>query len=208
MKDILTKEEKEEQKKLKEELKEFCKKEYIKDISNVFKYKNDYYIFNKPKIETSFCFGYGYNGISTDEQEVTARNNRNIARTDTLYFLKENLKGIFQELIFLNKFKKEIKRDKERAKIKLGYYDFVFYNVIPLNYYKIDENDKRQIMVISSSTCWCSNQDDFKTNIDITLIDKIIKAKKIQIIFFKKRLYSYLKKYGLSKINTWTYLID
>ena len=36
----------------------------------------------------------------------------------------------------------------------------------------------------------------------------IIEVYKQQIENFKKRLNTYLKRYGLSKLTTWTYLID
>lgn len=208
MEDILTKEEKEEQKKLKEELKEFCKKEYIKDISYIFKCKNNYYIFKKPTIKTNFCFGHGYNGMSTEEQEKSARNNKYIANTNESYFLKENLKCLLQNLKYLKKFKKEIKKDGKNAKIINDYYNCIIYSFFPLEWYKINENDERQIMFLRSNSYNFNTKDDFKTNIDITLINKTIKAEIIQLKMFKKRLYTYLKKYGLAKLHTWTYLVD
>ena len=36
----------------------------------------------------------------------------------------------------------------------------------------------------------------------------IIEVYKQQIENFKKRLNTYLKRYGLSKLRTWTYLVD
>ena len=36
----------------------------------------------------------------------------------------------------------------------------------------------------------------------------IIEVYKQQIENFKKRLNTYLKRYGLSKLTTWTYLVD
>ena len=36
----------------------------------------------------------------------------------------------------------------------------------------------------------------------------IIEVYKQQIQNFKKRLNTYLKRYGLSKLTTWTYLVD
>ena len=50
-----------------------------------------------------------------------------------------------------------------------------------------------------------------KTKIrDLTPKDKeqILASLEIEKAKFTKRLNTYLKKYGLSKINTWTYLVD
>lgn len=131
-----------------------------------------------------------------------------IANTDESYFLKENLKCLLQNLKYLKKFKKEIKKDGENAKIVNNYYNCIIYDYFSLEWYKIDENDERQIMFLRSNSYNFNTKDDFKTNIDITLINKTIKAEKIQLKMFKKRLYTYLKKYDLSKLHTWTYLVD
>lgn len=213
MKDIktnLTKEEREEQKKLKEELKKIIKNDYIKDIAYILKYKNDYYIFNKTNIKTCFCFGYGQNGISNENDEKNAVSDCYFIKSNEAYFLNENLKELREELKKLKRFKNEIKKDGEDAKIKEDFRSYVF-KIHDGKWMKNSKNCAANIKYIEYNQ-YILNQrtvlNDLKTNIDINLINEIIKIKYLLFGMFKKRLYTYFKKYGLSKLNTWTYLID
>ena len=52
----------------------------------------------KPSIETRFCFGYGYCGISSEEDRRRAASAEEYARTNENYFMEENLKGINERI--------------------------------------------------------------------------------------------------------------
>ena len=43
------------------------------------KFDNNFLCFDKPRINTSFCFGYGLNGVSTQEDYEGARNQISIS---------------------------------------------------------------------------------------------------------------------------------
>ena len=54
--------------------------------------------FEKPSIQTRFCFGYGQNGISTDDDFNRAcKEERNI-ETNQQAFINANLEGVFVSL--------------------------------------------------------------------------------------------------------------
>lgn len=48
----------------------------------------------KPKIKTSFCFGYGFCGVSSQEQMNEASDLAERARKSEKFFISENLKQI------------------------------------------------------------------------------------------------------------------
>lgn len=127
----------------------------------------------KPKIETRFCFGYGYCGVSTDEDYRNAEACATHARTKQQYFIDENLKQIDYKIddeTMALKLADGISRIVEKARY--------YYNIKDLQ--PLTEHDRRNIA------------DGFET----------VKQA------FIKRLNSYLKRYGLTKIHSWTYLSD
>lgn len=149
---------------------------------------------DKPRIETRFCFGYGLYGVSTDEEYKDAENMRQHAETSQDYFIKENLKGI-EEII------NELKDDS-----------FEVYTA--LAYIGQDEGTKTKSYHLTRicnnpeyNPAWWAN---YKGLTKMTTADRerLIKAYEEVKQAFIKRLNTYLKRYGLSKIDTWTYLVD
>ena len=160
---------------------DYCFKEsaYIVELDN-----GDILSIKKPRIETSFCFGYGYCGVSTQEDSNGATRCAEIARTQSDYFLKENLAGL-NEMIDL------LKSDKRAFKY--------------VSYIGLTPEDK--LKSIQFYDYW---QAPHKTAIELTpaersaLIAGYEEVKKA----FTKRLNAYLKRYGTSKLKVWTYLRD
>lgn len=147
----------------------------------------------RQNIKKHFCFGYGYCGISDEEDEDRASNMAHHARTDVDYFIKENLE----------EYNRRIKNLKEHdAYVSLtGHY----YSQKPgckLQHYTCDygchygswnEN-------LNDTTKWKKLSENDKNE----LISAFERAKESLL----KRLNTYLKKYGLSKLSVWTYLVD
>lgn len=162
----------------------YCMKStaYIVELND-----GDIYTIDKPSIETHFCFGYGYSGVSTDEDYKNASDAMHYADTHEDYFISENMKQI-------NGYIDSLKDESLRI------YKYIHY---------CGECDKRykDICFIRYYESPASNLKDCK---EITsderqaLIAGYEEVKKA----FKKRLDTYLKKYGLSKLHTWTYLSD
>lgn len=181
-----------------------------KDIDDVFKIGEYYYPIEKPSIKKSFCFGHGFCGISTDEESNYAHEMAEKAQQDVAYFLNENLEGLNQqiaELKFLlisdwdeqQKFYEE-NRDLIPYKVKVSEaYLYASYssmkNRVKIGFF--DEEAKGWKLpdyVLRKPT---------KEEIE-TILAEYEEAKKR----FMKRLNTYLKKYGLSKVRSWTYLVD
>lgn len=141
------------------------------------------FVFDKESITTEFCFGYGFCGVSSEEEEMNASNNASKAKEKDVFFA-ENLKkfDIFDEILS----EKSYYYEKENAcgsdivkLITAELYD---------NYY--NKNN------------WVA--------VELTAGDKLLIERELEIqkAKFLKRLETYWKKYGNSKLRTWTYLVD
>lgn len=162
------------------------------------KFDNNFLCFEKPRIETSFCFGYGQNGIATDGDFDRASEQEHFFNTNQQAFINANLED-------LNKSIKKIETfisqwiDKEEKCFSSRYNkificknscDHLAYLLWSWDY----DNIRNKEMIIKEAT-----------KEDLHLIIEVYKQ---QIENFKKRLNTYLKRYGLSKLTTWTYLVD
>lgn len=137
----------------------------------------------KEKIKKEFCFSYGYCGISTTEEEKAARKMADRAGSDFDYFLEKNLRH-------LNNLISNIQRGNIYLYSLPHYYGSEKYRQIAIPYPE--------------------DREMFKLGRRITDQEKEIylSALKEEREKFKKRLTAYLKKYGLSKVRSWTYLCD
>lgn len=146
--------------------------------------------FDKPKIETRFCFGYSDFGQGQSFDEA----NEQEANFGEKQFLRNNLADMKRTLEL---FENETSEDGFEAP-----YDLYFYNNSSRgNIYEfafLTEYD------VERNTNWFKNlikatEDDFQ---------KCYAAQKQEYEKFEKRLKSYLKRYGTEKLKTWTYWAD
>lgn len=157
-----------------------------KQCSDVFKSTGGHYVeFEKPYIKKDFCFGHGQNGISTQEEVEIACDNAHYARTNEGYFLQENLSQYDEMLETLNGDEKLYLIQNYRKPSKIAC-------IRTEEYFRHYEWD-RQLIVEELS------------DYDIEELKKMVKKEKEK---FAKRLNTYLKRYGLSKVHSWTYLVD
>ena len=142
----------------------------------------------KPTIKKDFCFSHGYCGVSTDEDEERANRCVEIASSDENYFYNENMKELYETI-------ENLEKSKQRDNIYMcqAYCGQSEDNILRAytcknmyNEHKLNEEDK------------LSPED----------IDRIIEGYREVIKNFDKRLKTYLKKYGLSKVKAWSYLSD
>ena len=161
-------------------------------------FDNNFLCFDKPRIQTRFCFGYGLNGVSTQEDYEDARSQERNIDTNQQAFVDANLEDLNKSV---EKIKTFIKQwiDREE-KFYSSRYNKIF---ICKNSYK----NKAYL-------AWSWDYDNIRnketiireaTKEDLLLIVEVYKQ---QIENFKKRLNTYLKRYGLGKLTTWTYLVD
>ena len=155
---------------------------YLKNLDSVVEIDDKYYWgIEKPSIKTSFCFGYGFCGVSTDEDEKKASDMAMKASTDKQYFIDKNMAKM-----------EDLKKSVEKAKTfcfngddgELFLIDEMYFQKYPFDtpqiYRDIRPEEKKTIL-------------------------KMVEAATER---FRKRLNVYLKRYGLSKINSWSYLSD
>lgn len=158
---------------------------------------DDIYVIDKPSIKKDFCFGYGYCGMSTLEDDRRAARVAEHARTSEDYFIEENLKEINDR----------IKRLEEAKEGKYVGYKYCNYTGQP-------NGSKLKAYTLCYS--WEGPEDEpYKwerlTDVEKLTekeIDALIHGYEIVKSEFTKRLNTYLKRYGLSKLNVWTYLRD
>ena len=162
------------------------------------KFDNNFLCFRKPDIKTRFCFGYGQNGISTEEDYEGARSQERNMETNKQAFIDANLEDLNKSIERIETFISQWIDKKEKC--FSSRYNKIFicknsYNHLAYLAWSWDyDNIRNKDAIIKEAT-----------KEDLLLIIEVYKQ---QIENFKKRLNTYLKRYGLSKLTTWTYLVD
>lgn len=161
---------------------------------------------HKQSLETSFCFGYGYNGIADDDSQDAAYNAAERARTDEQYFINENLK--------------ELDRIVQRLSHDNGWMD---ENDYPGGYWAWldcgNYRDENRASLSFSQACYNSPSclDEWERNkyekglyLPLSSSDraKLLAAYLIAFERRQKRCENYIKRFGTSKLKIWTYLRD
>lgn len=142
---------------------------------------NHYYRIGKPEIRKDFCFGYGNCLQYTQEQEMIAAGQADRASTDPEYFIRENLRGFADLANAVNNAEWFcLCDDGECDIISSRHALFDLPAVQERLYRRVTDEDRTSILAL------------------------IADARKR----FAKRLQTYLRRYGLSKLNVWTYLVD
>lgn len=154
----------------------------------------DIYVIDKPYIKKDFCFGYGMNGICDNDDMDRAGNMAQHAATSEEYFIKQNLEEIDRRL--------ELLKDSR----------YVGYKYCA---YAGQEHGSKLKAYTICHLCDGPEYDPSRWNrlIDVERlteneINSLIEGYGATKAIFTKRLNTYLKRYGLSKVNTWTYLRD
>lgn len=197
------------QKELKEKYMDIIKKEVWKNDEHMQEYarKECAYVvelssgniidIDKPRIETNFCFGMGMYATYTDEEFERAEELADNARKNVDYFISENMKQITEKIDCL----------KEALENKREVYTFVHYSGQPENSELVAYNCVRICDNPEFAPYRWGNLQAVRklSNDDIQIIIDGLEevAKK-----FMKRLNTYLKRYGLEKLNVWTYCRD
>lgn len=161
---------------------------YRQTIDFAVKLKNGaYYEIEKPSIKTRFCFGAGYCGVSSQSEDEFANDQANEARTNESYFLSENLEEL----------ERLIKNFQDPNQKLVGVYEYGSSGIL-----KATKSAYRDIYECEQ---WrVENPYEF----DEEERKEILEALEAEKEAFTKRLKTYLKRYGLSKLNVWTYLRD
>ena len=155
-----------------------------KQIGTVVALDNDdLYVIDKPTIETSFCFGYGMYLRSDEDDEQRAFDMARHAGTDPSYFINANLEP-------LNKWITDLQDDR-----------WVWTKHI-----KYTGQTDPHLVGISAFHPWDVKPDDIV--LTENEIEQLVKGYEEVKVAFTKRLNTYVKRYGTSKLKVWTYLRD
>lgn len=154
------------------------------------------FVIEKPSIKTDFCFGYGMYAQASDEEINKACELADNARKNVEYFLNKNMEDINRWIEILKRHKEDMENNG--------------YSNHPIMYCPEYGNSNSKLIGISAIKIF---DVEFYKNKGFEELSKedteiIIEAYKQAKIIFAKRLQTYLKKYGLSKLNVWTYLAD
>ena len=188
-----------------ETLPEKDKKYYSKEYSYVLKIDNKYYLpIEKSRLKKDFCFGYGQNGMSTDEEYEIARDNANYADTSEKYFIAKNLEEINKKIAQLKYLLIDFGENWQARNEYVRKYwiadDCKVYLVDTYNHKYI-----KHIVIQEDKKYFYTTIIREATKEEIQAILTALEEEKKD---FTKRLNTYLKKYGTSKVRTWTYLRD
>lgn len=161
---------------------------FRKKASSIIKLSNGGLMcFEKPSIETSFCFGYSLSSIDSEDFD-RANNMANHARTNEQYFLDENLAAFDSKFSGLTEENwQPCLRQVIYGDDKLNIFSLRWMTHFDWQYNRNEETD------------FPLNDEDRKAICDAMHHER---AK------FEKRLHTYLKRYGLSKIKSWSYWRD
>lgn len=147
----------------------------------------------KPRIKTRFCFGYGYNGVSTQEEYNDAHDAKHIADTQESYFIRKNLEQLTEVIDSIKDYLQMISPGYSGT-VYAAPYLFCYGERLRELYFRYDYQ--------------IDNRRDNYRQPTVNELQRIITAYEIEIKEFEKRLQTYLKRYGLTKLHTWTYLSD
>ena len=162
---------------------DFC----CKDTDIVFPVRDYIAGIQKPRIETSFCFSYGYCGVSDEEDYRDAARMAEHARTSENYFIKENMKDL-DEMIQALRGDRYIAYAAGRHYVESGIVSINF-----CNWYEKETAERNHAIFIELTPAER---------------EEIAGYYEIEKERFTKRLRAYLKRYGLSKVHSWSFLSD
>lgn len=170
-------------------MRDYCikKTDFLVELSD-----GSLYAVDKESIETSFCFGYGYCGISTEEDSDRAGRMVDKVKNDGgAYFIEKNMKGI----------EDTIRYAEDNA------YDMFLFRAYtgqpdgcPITSYEMVRKGANGRPHYSGMLDYRQASDEDR--------QKIIAGLRMEAEAFKKRLDTYLKRYGTSKLHSWSYLSD
>ena len=149
--------------------------------------------FKKPRIKTEFCYGYSLYGCNTESYD-NATESVEHAKSDIVHFIDAN---IHESMIkyYYDKFKKA---------------EQVFYSVSKDGLLSLDQlsdqEDKRDYRYEYGESP--RYKEYINGELSKSDIQKILNILAEELQKFVKRLNIYLKRYGLSKVHSWSYWRD
>ena len=158
---------------------DYDKAYYKKGCVGAIKLNDGYYLIDKPSIDNKFCFHDEGPQYEFYKELMADKENRLAA-----YFKSENLAG------FDNKIERITKGDRYNNDKRVWWYASGTEHKVCLQFYSDHWDDDKKTL--------CTDEEK----------SLILKGLKFGREMFEKRLDAYLKRYGTSKLHTWTYWAD
>jgi hypothetical protein len=158
---------------------DYDKAYYKKGCVGAIKLHDGYYLIDKPSIDNQFCFHDEGPQYEFYKELMADKENRLAA-----YFKSENLAG------FDNKIERITKGDRYNNDKRVWWYASGTEHKVCLQFYSDHWDDDKKTL--------CTDEEKAL----------ILKGLKFGREMFEKRLDAYLKRYGTSKLHTWTYWAD
>lgn len=155
---------------------------FMKNISEVIEIRGNLVAIEKESINTKFCFSYGYSGVANEEEMKDAAEMSDYAKQSQSYFIEKNLERINSKIKELKVYEKTGMMTKyygNAKKIK----EVVSYDYETFYYKDVEPLTQEEIQ---------------------QYLEALEREKERQI----KRVNTYLKRYGLEHVQSWTYLSD
>lgn len=150
--------------------------------------------FEKPYIKTSFCYGYSLSSSDSESYDRAGELAYN-AQKDVINFINENI-----DYSGIKKFYEKLKNAEK------VYYHLDHYGFITVEHLHDDHEECRLRCLYGTQSEMYKQYIQFELNND----DKKLIIGKLseELQKFIKRLNTYLKKYGLSCVKSWSYWRD
>lgn len=163
---------------------DFCVKEaaYIVELGN-----GDIVPIKKPDIKKRFCFGYSDSRYDTEDYD-RANAMADHARKSVEYFIKQNMADIDEQINNLE---------------GKGSPRWAYRIAVPYSGQKKDSKLKH----IWAVDRWDPRNEQYQF-LEGEDLQRVIEGYKVVRAEFEKRLDRYLKRYGLSKVKSWSYWQD
>ena len=161
----------------------------IKKTSRMIEIDGLIFTTEKPQIETRFCFGYDCSRVDTESYD-NANKMVDFANTHEEYFIKENLKEIDNKI-------KDLQDD-----------NIIKYYLTKGAYLGQSQKNPLRNMQFAYHSHYNEIYGEEKKEATKEMINAYIEMLQADRIDFIKRLNTYLKRYGLSKLKTWSYWRD
>ena len=159
----------------------------VKKVAHIVQLSNgDIIAIDKPSIKKDFCFGYSDSRYDTKDYD-RANDMAAHARSSVDYFMQENLAGL----------------DSTIAQLSGTDGRFVPHIRIPYS----GQSKDSKLKAIQWYGRWDDNKDKYPALTGDDL-QRVIDGYKIVRDGFVKRLNTYLKRYGLQHVNSWSYWRD
>lgn len=170
------------------------RKHYEKTLFTAVELSKGYLIpIEKSSIKKSFCFGYSLSRYDTEDYD-RANEQAEHAASSVDYFIAENLKPVDDYIKSLEEMETRRYIPIIRTHYNRAPKDTVIKCVDWVKDWEYSEYTEAQ-----------KAEKELLTEADAQIIIEALKAEREDFI---KRLQAYLKRYGLTKINTWSYWQD